>query len=650
MSQLFSSERFRSFSKVLLELQGRVLRNHEELPLVLEQMTEVVADALAIERVGVWLYDQNRFKIRCLDVFDAIHRIHTKSIELFRDKYPRYFRALEEERIITAHEAREDPRTMEFLSGYLQPLGIVSMLDAPIHVDGKMVGVVCHEHIGEPRYWSPEEEMFCASVGDAVAMVIQTAELRRTEAALRESQHRRITDLRRVLDSVRLMSFQRDLTTVLERIAEESALILEAEPGGIGLIRHNEIVFFDRLWVNGGWKSASYGYQIGEGLAGKVAATRKPVIVNDPLTNPDAVFPVALTEYYAGGVMDVPILDASGTVVGILEIRRPRGRAPFTEIDCGLIEALANQAAVAIHNSALYREVEEKNISLLEKNLELEEMNFRLEESRLELQKLYEKEQEVTQGLRELNQMKTNFLVVASHEIRTPLTVLQGHNETLLEGFLGELNAAQWTSLDVCRKMILRLGQTMDDILELTRFTERKITLKRKRVDFNWVFRYVMFKVMPFIEKRGLNISWETEPALSGVGDRGKLELAFYNIIENAVKFTPDGGWIYIEMGRVPGGLSVTIRDTGIGIPSDEIERVFDMFYTSADTSRHSSGSYEFSARGTGLGLTITKSYIEAHGGTISAASEGPGQGTIISVFLPDELAEEGAGLVGGDS
>jgi signal transduction histidine kinase len=197
--------------------------------------------------------------------------------------------------------------------------------------------------------------------------------------------------------------------------------------------------------------------------------------------------------------------------------------------------------------------------------------------------------------------------------------------------------------------MILRLGQTMDDILEMTKFSERKVVLKRKRLDFNWMFRYVMFKAMPFIEKRGLNISWETEPALFGVGDRGKLELAFYNVIENAVKFTPDGGWITIEIERVPGGISVCIRDTGIGIPENEIERIFDMFYTSADTSRHSSGSYEFSARGTGLGLTITKSYIEAHGGTITAFSEGPGKGTTVTIVLPDSSEEDAEGLVGGD-
>ncbi len=648
MPELFSPQRFRLFSKVLLELSGRVLRNDGELPLVLEQMTESVAQALDIERVGVWLYDETRFKIRCLNLYDAINRVHTKSIELYRDKYPRYFRALEEERVITAHEAQEDPRTTEFNTGYLKPLGIVSMLDAPIHLEGKMIGVVCHEHVGQPRHWTPEEEMFAASVADAVALVIQAAELRRTEAALRESQHRRIADLRRVLDSVRLMSFQRDLTTVLERIAEESALILEAEPGGIGLIQRGEIIFFDRMWVDGEWKEASFGYQLGESIAGKVAATRRPIIVNEPLSNPDAVFPLALTEYYAGGVMDVPILDAAGTVVGVLEIRRPRGRAAFTETDCGLIEALANQAAVAIHNAALYREVEEKNTVLLEKNIELGEINFQLEESRLEIQNLFEKEQEVTRRLRELNQMKTNFLIVASHEIRTPLTVLQGHNETLLEGFLGELNLGQQVSLDVCRKMIQRLGHTMNDILEVTKINERKTVLNKKRFDFNWVFRYVMYKAMPFIEKRGLNLIWDTVPELHAYGDRSKLELAFYNLIENAVKFTPDGGLIHVVLAKTATGVSVTVRDTGIGVPADEIERIFDMFYTSADTSRHSSGSYEFSARGTGLGLTITKSYIEAHGGTIRVESPGPGQGTAFFVTLPDELAEEDWGLVGG--
>ena len=108
-----------------------------------------------MDRVGIWLYDTARTRIECADLFERKHGRHTSDLSLDASQFPVYFQSLEEERIIAAHDARSDPRTAEFTDSYLRPLGVGAMLDAPIRVAGRMVGVTSHESIGPPRERTP---------------------------------------------------------------------------------------------------------------------------------------------------------------------------------------------------------------------------------------------------------------------------------------------------------------------------------------------------------------------------------------------------------------------------------------------------------------------------------------------------------------
>jgi signal transduction histidine kinase/ligand-binding sensor domain-containing protein len=437
-----------------------------------------------------------------------------------------------------------------------------------------------------------------------------------------ENRHkRRIGSLRKLLESIRAINSQLDLTTVLQKIAAESARLVNGEPGGIGLVKENKVIF-DRLWLENHWENVHLTFGMNEGIAGRVAATAKPRIVNEPKSDPDVLFPELIEKFYVHGFLDIPIIDRNGKVVGVLDVRRKQGGVLLSETDSQLLEALAHQAAVAIENADLYGALEEKNMMIVESLHEIEE--------------LYKSEQQVSRALQELNQMKTNFMIVTSHEMRTPLTILKGYHELLVDGYLGEISLNQKNSLTACQRTIDRLIQSFNDSLEMLKIEEGRVALNLTSLNLNAITEGIIEELSCFIEQRRQNIRLEAPdrpPSISA--DAEKLRLVLINLIQNAIKFTPDQGDIQINIASEPGGVHIIVRDSGIGIETTELERIFEKFYTSPDPSNHTSGEFQFEARGTGLGLAIAKSYVEAHGGRIWAESAGSGKGSCFHIMLP---------------
>jgi len=175
---------------------------------VLEFLSEVATRTLEVSRVNIWLYNEDRTKIRCVENFDATLGVHNRGAELAAESFPSYFRAIELERTIPADDAATDPRTSELAETYLVPEGISSLLDAPIRSGGRMVGMVCHEHMGPPRHWTIDEQQFAGSFADFVSLALSAAERQRAEEAVRSSEER----LRHVLENmpVMLQAFDHD--------------------------------------------------------------------------------------------------------------------------------------------------------------------------------------------------------------------------------------------------------------------------------------------------------------------------------------------------------------------------------------------------------------------------------------------------------
>lgn len=154
----------------------------ESLSKRLRAITETAAATLGISRVGIWLFEEDGAVLACADLYDRSTGEHSAGTRIARTDYPVYFETLDTERAIDAHAATTDSRTTGLAETYLIPFNIGAMLDTPIVRSGKSVGVLCHEHIGTPRHWTPEEVGFASSLADLVAMAMETAENRRLEA------------------------------------------------------------------------------------------------------------------------------------------------------------------------------------------------------------------------------------------------------------------------------------------------------------------------------------------------------------------------------------------------------------------------------------------------------------------------------------
>lgn len=156
----------------LVSLTRGALQPASDEVAVLREITGTVAQALDVERVSLWRFNAGRTAIVCRHLFEAHDDSHSAGMELSAESFPAYFRALEESEVIAAHNAREDPRTREFRTAYLEPLGISSMLDAPVFVGGQPGGVLCIEHIGPPRRWTHSEQSFAVSVTNLVSLML----------------------------------------------------------------------------------------------------------------------------------------------------------------------------------------------------------------------------------------------------------------------------------------------------------------------------------------------------------------------------------------------------------------------------------------------------------------------------------------------
>ncbi len=156
------------------------------LQLSLESITRTAAVTLGVERVSIWLYEDEGRVLRCANLYEQSKNEHTTGEALAVDSYPTYFHALEGERALVIHQVEKDQRTHEMLDHYLKPLNILSMLDAPIRVGNHTIGVVCNESVGDLHQWTIDEENFAISVADFVALALESDQRRQVEADLRE--------------------------------------------------------------------------------------------------------------------------------------------------------------------------------------------------------------------------------------------------------------------------------------------------------------------------------------------------------------------------------------------------------------------------------------------------------------------------------
>jgi signal transduction histidine kinase len=244
--------------------------------------------------------------------------------------------------------------------------------------------------------------------------------------------------------------------------------------------------------------------------------------------------------------------------------------------------------------------------------------------------------------LLETNRLKGAFIEVASHELNTPVTVVLGMIELwkMSQGSSASPAERQW--VDRIGAAAGRLARTVEKMLKLVRNREFSQAIDAQSIELEPLVRQAIDDLAPYLELRGQAVSVSIEPDLGLIEvDPSKIADVLTNLLANAVKFTPDGGTIRLEVRAEPAvgdWIRVSVRDQGVGVALDDQQHLFEPFFTGFDTLRHSSGDYQFGKRGIGLGLWLVKTFVELHGGRVEVSST-PGAGSTFSFILPRSAA-----------
>jgi len=300
-----------------------------------------------------------------------------------------------------------------------------------------------------------------------------------------------------------------------------------------------------------------------------------------------------VTSYFA-----VPVISRTGEVIGGLFLGHERAGV-FSERLEPIMAGIAAQLAIAIDNA-----------------------------------RLLEKEQRARAAAEAASRAKDEFLAVLSHELRTPLNAVYGWARMLRAGEV-EGDAAR-RALDVIMRNANAQVQLIDDMLDVSRIVTGKMRLDVRAVDLRAVVEAALDAVRPAADAKGLRLQAVLDPrAFSISGDPDRLQQVVWNLLINAVKFTPRDGRVQVQLQRINSHVEVVVSDTGQGIAPVVLPHVFERFQQADSTStrRHT---------GLGLGLALVRHLVELHGGTVEAASEGEGRGAVFTVKLPVAIVRPG--------
>ncbi|MDQ6652587.1 MAG: GAF domain-containing protein [Acidobacteriota bacterium] len=473
----------------------------------------------------------------------------------------------------------------------------------PIVLGGEVYGVI-ELFSEEMRHEDPASLETLAAIGNQMGQFIERKNIDEErvvalasayEASLEaEALSKRLAALQRITDAILAhLSVDDVIAESLNRIRE----VLKVDTVAILLLRAegDELV----AWAAQGLEEeVEMGVRIpvGKGFAGRVVAQEEPIIIED-VSRADLYNPL-LRQKGIKSLLGVPLF-VGGRPTGVLHVGKLE-LTHFTDDDVRLLQLAADRIALAIENARLYQ---------VERSARAE-----------------------AEGA---NRAKDDFLTILSHELRTPLTPIIGWVHIMQHGTLSEADFVK--ALSVIDRNAYTLKRLINDLLDMSAILSGKMRIEETQVLLAAVLEESVETMRSFARDSRVALKLEIADdaaALTIKGDRSRLNQTFCNIVHNAIKFSLAGKSVKIAYETSDSEAIIRIKDQGEGIPVDFLPHVFERF-RQADSSR--TRAYG----GLGLGLALVRSFVEAHGGTIEAMSDGEGKGSVFTIRLPREAASD---------
>jgi GAF domain-containing protein len=489
----------------------------------------------------------------------------------------------------------EDPSAIEHVRQGARLLGFRGLVTVPMLREGEPVGAIIVTH-RDPGLFSDGEVELLKTFADQAVIAVENVRLFKELEARTADLTRSVEQLTALGEVGRAVSSTLDLETVLTTIVSRAVQLSGLDGGVVFEYDAADEAFVQRAAteIGGGLAEVRRATRIpkGEGVLGRTAVTLEPVQVPD-ITVPGAYqsrLRGNLIESGIRAVLAVPMV-REGQLIGCLAVTRNQpGDFPADTID--LLRTFATQSALAIQNARLFQEIADKS-----------------------------------RQLEAASQHKSEFLANMSHELRTPLNAIIGFSEVLAQGMFGAINDKQTEYLNDILESGRHLLSLINDILDLSKIEAGRMELEPAEFDLPQAIQNALTLVRERALRRGIALHHVIDDRVAEIrADERKIKQVLLNLLSNAIKFTPEGGRIEMRATPADGTIEVSVTDTGVGIAPEDQETVFEEF--------RQVGTADKKAEGTGLGLALSRKFIELHGGRIWVTSQ-VGVGSTFTFTLP---------------
>jgi len=466
-----------------------------------------------------------------------------------------------------------------------------------------------------------EPDILRSKVAVFVELFKKTQEIQRQAQLLHEKnlelEDANLARLNMLIELGQDLAAEHDPARVLENFCRSARAIVEAQESAIGILNGDGTLrYFFRCATGEDNGSANAIPVVAQRALEILMTKRRPLRLNEA---DDLLFSDEETSDSVHSFLGAPILTPGG-VRGWIYLLNKLSADDFTEADERLTATLVTQVAIAYENAKLYSDAQ---LHATELQMEIAERK-QAEEERAQL---LVRERSARAEAEQANRTKDEFLATLSHELRTPLSAILGWSHLVRTGKLDELQMTR--AFETIERNARSQSQLIDDLLDVSRIITGKLQIELRPVNFSSVIEAAIDAVRPAFEAK--EIQFETvmdSPAYLVPGDANRLQQIFWNLFSNAVKFTPPGGRVRVEVERAGSQARASVSDSGIGIKPDFLPYIFDRF-------RQADGSTTRVHGGLGLGLAIVKHLVQLHQGTVDVESKGTDQGATFTVSLP---------------